>query len=160
MASWECEFKSALSAFFLPPNITQPGWAVNAKRDGVVYCHLYSDAHCGGYGGNVLAGMAYNSSQYLQIWRWVSHAFLHFSLLHILFNLMWWWYLGGQMEKRLGTSKLLVLTIVSAVFSGWGQSLFSGANFGGLSGVVYALMGYVWLTGERAPERGISLPVA
>ncbi|AAM87443.1 MULTISPECIES: rhomboid family intramembrane serine protease GlpG [Yersinia pseudotuberculosis complex] len=100
----------------------------------------------------------YNSSQYLQIWRWVSHAFLHFSLLHILFNLMWWWYLGGQMEKRLGTSKLLVLTIVSAVFSGWGQSLFSGANFGGLSGVVYALMGYVWLTGERAPERGISLP--
>lgn len=63
----------------------------------------------------------YNSSQYLQIWRWVSHAFLHFSLLHILFNLMWWWYLGGQMEKRLGTSKLLVLTIVSAVFSGWGN---------------------------------------
>lgn len=39
-----------------------------------------------------------------------------------------------------------------------GQSLFSGANFGGLSGVVYALMGYVWLTGERAPERGISPP--
>lgn len=42
-----------------------------------------------------------DSSQYTQLWRWVSHAFLHFSLLHILFNLMWWWYLGGQMEKRL-----------------------------------------------------------
>lgn len=103
-------------------------------------------------------GWPRDSSQYWQIWRWVSHGFLHFSLLHILFNLMWWWYLGGQMEKRLGTGKLLVLTIVSAFFSGWGQSLFSGANFGGLSGVVYALMGYVWLTGERAPERGISLP--
>ncbi len=99
-----------------------------------------------------------DESQYLQLWRWVSHGFLHFSLLHILFNLMWWWYLAGQMEKRLGTSKLLVLTVVSALFSGWGQSLFSGVNFGGLSGVVYALMGYVWLTGERAPERGISLP--
>lgn len=99
-----------------------------------------------------------NSSQYLEIWRWVSHAVLHFSLMHILFNLLWWWYLGGQMEKRLGTGKLVVLTIVSAVFSGWGQSLFSGSNFGGLSGVVYALMGYVWLTGQRTPERGISLP--
>ncbi|AJJ17543.1 rhomboid family intramembrane serine protease GlpG [Yersinia intermedia] len=99
-----------------------------------------------------------DESQYLQLWRWVSHGFLHFSLLHILFNLMWWWYLAGQMEKRLGTGKLLVLTVVSALFSGWGQSLFSGVNFGGLSGVVYALMGYVWLTGERAPERGISLP--
>lgn len=98
-----------------------------------------------------------NSTQYSQIWRWVSHAFLHFSLLHILFNLLWWWYLGGQVEKRLGASKLFVLAIVAAFFSGWAQSLFSGALFGGLSGVVYALMGYVWLTGEREPESGLYL---
>jgi GlpG protein len=99
-----------------------------------------------------------NSSQYLQLWRWVSHAFLHFSLLHITFNLLWWWYLGGPVEKRLGTGKLFTITVVSALVSGWGQSLFSGIWFGGLSGVVYALMGYVWLTGELKPERGISLP--
>jgi GlpG protein len=96
--------------------------------------------------------------QYRQLWRWFSHALLHFSLLHISFNLLWWWYLGGPVEKRLGTGKLLVIAVVSALFSGWAQSLFSGANFGGLSGVVYALMGYVWLTGERAPERGLNLP--
>lgn len=99
-----------------------------------------------------------NSEQYTQLWRWVSHAFLHFSLLHITFNLMWWWYLGGPMEKRLGAGKLFVLAVVSAFFSGWAQSLFSGALFGGLSGVVYALMGYCWLSGERAPERGLMLP--
>ncbi|VTR61838.1 Rhomboid protease glpG [Serratia fonticola] len=99
-----------------------------------------------------------NSSQYGQLWRWVSHAFLHFSLLHITFNLMWWWYLGGPLEKLLGTGKLFVIAVVSAFFSGWAQSLFSGALFGGLSGVVYALMGYVWLSGERAPERGLNLP--
>jgi GlpG protein len=83
---------------------------------------------------------------------------LHFSLLHITFNLLWWWYLGGPLEKRLGTGKLFVLAVVSAFFSGWAQSLFSGALFGGLSGVVYALMGYSWLSGERAPERGLMLP--
>lgn len=99
-----------------------------------------------------------DSSQYPQLWRWVSHAFLHFSLLHITFNLLWWWYLGGPLEKRLGTGKLFVLAVVSAFFSGWAQSLFSGALFGGLSGVVYALMGYSWLSGERAPERGLMLP--
>ncbi|MFT8209879.1 MAG: rhomboid family intramembrane serine protease GlpG [Symbiopectobacterium sp.] len=87
-----------------------------------------------------------------QLWRWFSHAFLHFSLLHILFNLMWWWYLGGPVEKILGTRKLLTLALLSAVASGWIQSFFSGIYFGGLSGVVYALMGYVWLYGERVPS--------
>lgn len=99
-----------------------------------------------------------NSTQYSQLWRWISHTFLHFSVLHISFNLMWWWYLGGQLEKSLGTGKLFVLAVVAAFFSGWAQSLFSGALFGGLSGVVYALMGYVWLSGERQPERGLNLP--
>lgn len=96
-----------------------------------------------------------DSSQYIQIWRWVSHAFLHFSLMHILFNLVWWWYLGGPLERRLGTGKLLEITVLSAILSGYGQAIFSGSSFGGLSGVVYALMGYSWLSGERAPERGI-----
>lgn len=99
-----------------------------------------------------------DSSQYFQVWRWVSHAFLHFSAVHIIFNLMWWWYLGGQVEKRLGAGKLLQIALVAAFMSGWAQSLFSGSNFGGLSGVVYALMGYVWWCGERAPQMGINMP--
>ncbi|MBI6547729.1 rhomboid family intramembrane serine protease GlpG [Xenorhabdus lircayensis] len=99
-----------------------------------------------------------NSDQYLELWRWVSHALLHFSLPHILFNLVWWWYLGSQVERKIGAGKLLEITIVSAVFSGWAQSLFSGSHFGGLSGVVYALIGYVWLTGEISPKRGVSVP--
>ncbi|MEA1063074.1 rhomboid family intramembrane serine protease GlpG [Erwinia sp. HR93] len=98
-----------------------------------------------------------DDSQSFEIWRYFTHALLHFSLLHILFNLIWWWYLGGAMEKTLGSGKLLVLTLVSALFSGFVQHAFSGAWFGGLSGVVYALMGYVWLYGERQPEGGLYL---
>ncbi|UYA62246.1 Rhomboid protease GlpG 1 [Pectobacterium sp. F1-1] len=71
---------------------------------------------------------------------------------------MWWWYLGGPVEKVLGTGKLLVITLVSALVSGWAQSWFSGIYFGGLSGVVYALMGYVWLRGEREPDGDLSMP--
>ncbi len=70
---------------------------------------------------------------------------MHFSLMHILFNLLWWWYLGGAVEKRIGSGKLVVITVISALLSGFVQHQFSGPWFGGLSGVVYALMGYVWL---------------
>ncbi|QUG73990.1 rhomboid family intramembrane serine protease GlpG [Erwinia sp. E602] len=95
--------------------------------------------------------------QRLELWRWFSHALLHFSLLHILFNLLWWWYLGGMVEKRLGSGKLFVIMLISALLSGWMQAKFSGVLFGGLSGVVYALMGYTWLRGERDPHSGVFL---
>lgn len=92
------------------------------------------------------------------VWRYFTHALMHFSLMHILFNLLWWWYLGGAVEKRLGSGKLIVITLISALLSGFIQHKFSGPWFGGLSGVVYALMGYVWLRGERDPQSGIYMP--
>ncbi|WP_092878343.1 rhomboid family intramembrane serine protease GlpG [Izhakiella capsodis] len=98
-----------------------------------------------------------DAGQYFQLWRWFSHILLHFSLLHIVFNLIWWWYIGGLIERRLGSGKLFVLTVISALLSGWMQAHFSGVMFGGLSGVVYALMGYAWLRGERDPESGVYL---
>ncbi|HGJ5876085.1 MAG TPA: rhomboid family intramembrane serine protease GlpG [Arsenophonus sp.] len=107
----------------------------------------------------VMAYLAWPSSvQYAETWRIFTPVLLHFSLMHILFNLVWWWYLGSQVERQLGTSKLFVITIVSALFSNWGQSLFSSSAFGGLSGVVFSLIGYAWLTGERHPAKGISVP--
>ena len=110
-------------------------------------------------GDEVLGWLAWpmDSSQSFQLWRWFSHALLHFSVLHLVFNLLWWWYLGGAVEKRLGSGKLIVITVISALLSGYVQQKFSGPWFGGLSGVVYALMGYVWLRGERDPQSGIFL---
>lgn len=97
----------------------------------------------------------YADSLRYEFWRYFTHALLHFSLLHITFNLLWWWYLGGPLEKRLGSGKLITLTIISALLSGYAQARFSGPMFGGLSGTVYALMGYVWLRGERDPDSGV-----
>ncbi|MFU0446888.1 rhomboid family intramembrane serine protease GlpG [Pseudocitrobacter faecalis] len=99
----------------------------------------------------------YDSSVQFEAWRYFSHALMHFSVLHILFNLLWWWYLGGAVEKRIGSGKLVVITAISALLSGFIQHQFSGPWFGGLSGVVYALMGYAWLRGERDPDSGIYL---
>jgi GlpG protein len=90
-------------------------------------------------------------------WRLIGPAFFHFSWLHIVFNTMWWWQLGGAIEKALGKTSLINLLLISAIFSNLGQFIVSGQNFGGLSGVVYALMGFVWWYGYLAPEKGLSL---
>lgn len=99
----------------------------------------------------------FDPSLKFELWRYFTHAFMHFSVMHILFNLLWWWYLGGMVEKRLGSGKLVVITVISALLSGFIQHKFSGPWFGGLSGVVYALMGYAWLRGEREPQSGVFL---
>ncbi|MEL7292772.1 MAG: rhomboid family intramembrane serine protease GlpG [Pseudomonadota bacterium] len=95
--------------------------------------------------------------QQWQLWRWFSHGLLHFSVMHIAFNLLWWWQLGGDIEQRLGSSKLMQIFAVSAALSGAGQYWVEGANFGGLSGVVYALVGYLWMLGYKAPQLGLTL---
>lgn len=93
-----------------------------------------------------------------QLWRFFSHALIHFSTLHILFNCLWWWILGGQLERHSGSSKLVQVFLISALISGFAQFWLHGPNFGGLSGVVYALMGYIWWMGWLAPQRGLSIP--
>ena len=93
-----------------------------------------------------------------QWWRVLGPALIHFSVLHIAFNLLWWWSLGKQIEKNFGLSSLLILFIFSATASNIAQLLVSGPNFGGLSGVVYALVGCVWWLGWLKPSWGLSLP--
>lgn len=96
--------------------------------------------------------------QQWQLWRWLSHAVLHFSVMHIAFNILWWWQLGGDIEKKLGGLKLLQIFAVSSALSGAGQYWVEGANFGGLSGVVYALVGYLWVVSTKAPQLGLTIP--
>lgn len=93
-----------------------------------------------------------------QWWRLITPAFIHFSEVHIIFNLLWWWTLGGQLEKRFGTSGLLTLFLLASLTSNLAQYWTSGTNFGGLSGVVYALVGFVWWCGWLRPQWGIALP--
>ncbi len=95
-----------------------------------------------------------------QAWRYLTPAFIHFSVLHLVFNLLWWWYLGGQIEQRLGSGKLFILLIVGAALPNIAEFFVSGPRFGGLSGVVYALLGYSWLRTRLQPDCGLAMPPA
>lgn len=93
-----------------------------------------------------------------QWWRLLGPAFFHFSVLHIVFNSLWWWTLGQQIERTLGSSGLCIVFCITALVSNVIQNWVSGPNFGGLSGVVYGLVGFVWWIGWLRPAWGIKLP--
>jgi len=95
-----------------------------------------------------------------QPWRLLTPALLHFSTLHLVFNLLWWWYLGGMVERARGSGRLLSLLLVGAALSNLLQFALVGPYFGGLSGVVYALVGYVWLQGRRWRQPALAIPDA
>lgn len=81
-----------------------------------------------------------------ELWRWITPILLHFSLTHLVFNLAWWWLLGAKIERYKNSGFLLQLVLSSAVISNGLQLALAGPNFGGLSGVVYALVGYCYLS--------------
>jgi GlpG protein len=93
-----------------------------------------------------------------EIWRWLTPAFMHFGGLHIAFNLLWWWMLGAKLEKQFDATFLLLFLVFSAVISNYAQFIITGTNnFGGLSGVVYGLMGFCWLYGRLKPQQAVQL---
>lgn len=112
----------------------------------------------GDYDALSYIGWPDNDASKLEIWRYITPAFAHGSILHIAFNLAMWWYLASQTEQQLGTGKLFVILLVSALFSNWAQALVSGPYFYGLSGVIFALIAYVGFTGLRSPHKGIGVP--
>ena len=58
-----------------------------------------------------------------QYWRLITPVFLHFGWLHIAFNSLWLWELGGKLELRLGTGMLAVLVLVTGIGSNITQYL-------------------------------------
>jgi GlpG protein len=92
-----------------------------------------------------------------EIWRLFTPMFLHFGLLHIFFNMLWLRDLGSMIEARKSTWMLLVLVLVIAGTSNLAQYLVSGPTFGGMSGVVYGLLGYIWMQGKFDPASKLSL---
>ena len=81
-----------------------------------------------------------------QYWRLITPAFLHFGWLHIVFNSLWLWELGGKVERVMGHMNMLLLFLVIAMVSNGSQFAFGGPGlFGGMSGVVYGLLGFSWV---------------
>ena len=92
-----------------------------------------------------------------EVWRLVTPIFIHLSGPHIFFNMVALVAFGQRIEMARGRWRFLALVLISAVVSNTGQYLSHGGGFGGMSGVVFALAGYLWIKGQTEPEQGLNL---
>ena len=79
-----------------------------------------------------------------EIWRLLTPAFLHFTIFHVLFNCLWLWDLGRRMEYFQGKLHFLIFFVITSVAANLAEFAWSGTiNFGGMSGFIYALVGFI-----------------
>ena len=106
-----------------------------------------------------------------EIWRLLTPIFLHFNFMHLLFNMMCFYSLAGMLEYRRGAGWLIGFVLVTGIVSNLAQYLFPSlfdlhfwrgqslpGVFAGMSGVCYALFGYLALKMWIAPEASLAIP--
>lgn len=94
-----------------------------------------------------------------QWWRLVTPMLIHFGILHLAMNGMWYWELGRRIEARQGSINLLGLTLLFSLVSNYAQYAYGGPGlFGGLSGVLYGLLGHCWIFQLLSPNPAYRLP--
>lgn len=93
-----------------------------------------------------------------ELWRLVTPIFIHFGAMHLLFNLMTLMWLASPVERVKGTPYLGAMTILIGVGSNILQYWATGNPlFGGMSGVLFGLIGYSWLNSRYDPASPIRL---
>ncbi len=113
-------------------------------------------------------GNSFVSVETGQVWRFVTPMFLHGDEFHLLFNMVWIYFLGSVIEKLHGSLFLAVLLVTTQIagmllqvmlpdtaalqpiFQGtrldFLAQTMSGSPFAiGASGAVYGLFGFLWI---------------
>ena len=99
------------------------------------------------------------SIEHHQIWRPITPVFLHFSILHILFNALWTWELGKRLELFLGKSLYLLCFLIIGIGANYIQFWTSdNILFGGLSGVVYGYLGMLLILSRFNTSEILRIP--
>lgn len=109
-------------------------------------------------GGTLAVGSLVEALLAGQVWRPLSPAFLHFGWMHLVFNMLWLWYFGRQVEVLQGSGRMLLILLTAGIGANLAQYAAGTVLFGGMSGVDFALLGYVWLMSRRAPRSGFFVP--
>ena len=108
-----------------------------------------------------------------ELWRTISPIFYHYGTFHIVFNMLWLVQLGRMIEARYGTLCLAMIVVFSAIFSNVLQGVVPAnmggsvpgmlnnlliSTCGGMSGVIYALFGFIWFRMLYDPNSRMQLP--
>ena len=90
------------------------------------------------YGGNLKSAILNH-----EFYRLITCAFLHASIIHILFNMYALFILGNELETYIGKVKFVIVYLISAICGSLLSSILSASNVVsvGASGAIFGLMG-------------------
>lgn len=93
-------------------------------------------------------------------YKLITPALMHGGIMHIAFNLVMWIYVGSRIEKHLSTFHLFLVFVLGCIIPNFLQYVTVGPYFIGLSGVVYALIGFAWIVSQKnnLQYRALTLP--
>lgn len=96
-----------------------------------------------------------------QWWRLISPIFIHFSVAHVAFNCLWIYVLGEKIEKVDSKKIFMSVIIISSICSNFLQYYWTSSSlFGGLSGVIYGLLGFCMILEMESKYDRYGLPPA
>lgn len=146
--------------------LARAGWMTKAL---VAICLIVSIVTFSGDNQNPVTGyLTFNWDLILQgqVHRLVTPIFLHFMIgslpIHLIFNMMWLWDLGGSIEKDRGPWYLLVVVLIIGILSNTAQFFVGNLMsenyiFGGMSGVVFGLLGFLFVRRKYDPFFRVAL---
>jgi membrane associated rhomboid family serine protease len=110
--------------------------------NGVVYLMLILNNSLGRTLMDNFALSRYDIIHSYKIWQFITYLFLHDpgGFLHILFNMLFLWMFGAELEREWGTREFLKYYFITGVGAGVLNILLSPAPTIGASGAIYGVM--------------------
>lgn len=92
-----------------------------------------------------------------QIWTLITHMYVHADIMHLLFNMLFLFLIGSQLEVRVGKWRFLIIYFIGGMLAAlmqaflyWGPDGISNASvMVGASGAISALMGAMMMLYPR-----------
>ena len=88
-----------------------------------------------------------------EFFRFTSYMFLHGSLLHLLLNMFWFYYLSKEVKSFLNDSQIFLIYMISGIGGGVLALVFGGGTAViGSSGAVFGLLGCLLAYGKKRKD--------
>jgi membrane associated rhomboid family serine protease len=93
-------------------------------------------------GPTIIDGAFYEGVAGGEWWRLITAAFLHYGPIHLGFNMLALWWLGGAVEAAIGSWRFLLLYLVSGLAGSAGALLLTPTGVTvGASGAIFGMLG-------------------